>query len=84
MGTNLDRVMVLEGARGGETVYATGGTSSEGAWTTGEPSGARLDGRVGRSFQNFPLWFFHSDFGATDSIVSQCSTTFPSAMRKRS
>ncbi|MDH3656492.1 MAG: hypothetical protein OEN21_19700 [Myxococcales bacterium] len=34
--------------------------------------------------QNFPLSFFHSDLGATASMVSQCSTTFASARRKRS
>ena len=36
------------------------------------------------SHQNLPFSFFHSDGAGTASIVSQCSTSLPSATRNRS
>ena len=35
-------------------------------------------------FENFPFWFFHSDFAGMGSMVSQCSAIFPLLTRNRS
>ena len=76
-----------------DVVTSQDAVSSRRAERTRLRAGLSGAGRLGRGRaqtagtlrpQNLPFWFFHSERGAIFSVVSQCSTIFPSAMRKRS